>query len=176
MTGKGLLNSIAKGKADILQQFLAILSDTGSGYCVIGGLAVSAYVEPVVSLDIDVVVAVHDIETIANAAKSQQWKVEQFEHSINISDSVSDLRIQIQTDPRYQGFIVGSELRHILGYEMEVASLEDVLKGKVWEYMDETRRRSKRQKDLADILRIIETFPDVAPKLPQSLREHLQVE
>jgi len=176
MTGREFLNSIAKGKADILQQFLAILSDTGSRYCVIGGLAVNAYVEPVVSLDIDVVVAVHDIEIIANTAKSQQWKVEQFEQSINISDSTSDLRIQIQTDPRYQGFIAGSELRHILGYEMKVASLEDVLKGKVWAYMDETRRRSKRQKDLADILRIIETFPDLAPKLPQSLREQLQVE
>jgi len=36
-----------------------------------------------------------------------------------------------------------------------VASLEDVLKGKIWAYSDEARRKSKRQKDLADMSRII---------------------
>jgi hypothetical protein len=56
---------------------------------------------------------------------------------------------------------------------MKVAALEDVLRGKVWAYMDETRRRSKRQKDLADIMRIIEVFPELAEKLPRTLKEHL---
>jgi hypothetical protein len=176
MTGKEFLNSIAKGKKDFLQQFLAILAEMGSHYCVIGGLAVNAYVEPVVSLDIDIVVAVHDIETVIKAAGGRQWKVEKFEHSINISDSGSDLRVQIQTDPRYQGFIAGSALRNILGYDMKVADIEDVLQGKVWAYSDEKRRRSKRQKDLADIMRIIETFPEFAVKLPSSLKERLEKE
>lgn len=176
MTGKEFLNSIAKGKKDFLQQFIAILTETGSHYCVIGGLAVNAYVEPVVSLDIDIVIAVNDIETVENAAHSQHWKVEKFEHSINISDSGSDLRVQIQTDPRYQGFIASSELRNILGYDMKVAALEDVLQGKVWAYTDANRRRSKRQKDLADIMRIIETFPEFAVKLPSSLKEKLEQE
>lgn len=174
MTGKEFLNCLAKGKSDILQQFLAILTETASSYCVIGGLAVNAYVEPVVSLDVDIVVAVHDIETVANAAKRHELKVEHFEHSINISGPGSDLRIQLQTDPRYQGFIGCAEVRDILGYKMKVAALEDVLQGKVWAYTDETRRRSKRQKDLADILRIIETFPELVIKLPQSLKEQLQ--
>jgi hypothetical protein len=174
MTGKEFLTSVAKGKSDILQQFLAILTETDSRYCVIGGLAVNAYVEPVVSLDVDIVVAVHDIESVVNAAKRHELKVEEFEHSINISGHGSDLRIQVQTDSRYQVFIARAEVRDILGYEMKVASLEDVLQGKVWAYTDETRRRSKRQKDLADILRIIETFPELATNLPQSLRKQLQ--
>jgi hypothetical protein len=80
----------------------------------------------------------------------------------------------VQTDPRYQVFIAGAEVRDILGYKMKVTSLEDVLQGKVWAYTDETRRRSKRQKDLADILRIIETFPELETNLPQSLKEQLQ--
>jgi hypothetical protein len=176
MTGKEFLNSVAKGKSDILQQFLAILIETDSRYCVIGGLAVNAYVEPVVSLDVDIVVAVHDIESVVNAAERHGFKVEQFEHSINISGHGSDLRIQVQTDHRYQMFISGAEVREILGYEMRVASLGDVLQGKVWAYTDEMRRRSKRQKDLADILRIIETFPEFATMLPQSLKEQLQEE
>ena len=52
---------------------------------------------------------------------------------------------------------------------MKVAKLGDVLQGKVWAYMDKERRKSKRQKDLADILRIIEAYPDLEKTLPQSL-------
>jgi hypothetical protein len=61
----------------------------------------------------------------------------------------------------------------MLGYKMKVARLEDVLQGKVWAYMDKTRRKSKRQKDLADIFRIIERYPQLEETLPQSLREEL---
>jgi len=64
----------------------------------------------------------------------------------------------------------------ILGYRMKVASLGNVLQGKVWACMDETRRRSKRQKDLADISRIIETYPELATKLPRKILDRLQQE
>ncbi|HPA47696.1 MAG TPA: hypothetical protein PK395_18180, partial [bacterium] len=64
MTGKEFLNSLANGKSDILQELLVILSETDARYCVIGGLAVNAYVEPVVSLDVDIVIAVDDIEAV----------------------------------------------------------------------------------------------------------------
>jgi hypothetical protein len=57
---------------------------------------------------------------------------------------------------------------------MYVASLDDVLRGKVWAYADQTRRRSKRQKDLADILRIIEVYPQLKTKLPPSLQKELE--
>jgi hypothetical protein len=174
MTGKEFLNSIAKGKSDILQQFLSILSETGSSYSLIGGLAVNAYVEPVVSLDVDIVVAVDDIEAIINAAKSHQLAVERFDHRLNVSSPGSDLRIQVQTDPRYQEFLANAVVRNILGYNMKVATLENVLQGKVWAYTDETRRRSKRQKDLADILRIIESFPELTTQLPADLRDQIK--
>ena len=87
MTGKEFLNSLAKGKTDILQQLLGILTETGSNYCLIGGLAVNAYVEPVVSLDVDIVVAADNIIAVANTARSQNMKVEAFPHSVNISGS-----------------------------------------------------------------------------------------
>jgi hypothetical protein len=57
-----------------------------------------------------------------------------------------------------------------MGYEMRVAAVEDVLQGKIWAYSDEQRRRSKRQKDLADIFRLIETFPYLKDLLPESLK------
>jgi hypothetical protein len=173
MTGKEFINSVANGKLDIIQMILDLLTETGTRYCLIGGLAVNAYVEPVVSLDIDIVVAVEDVETVSKAAGERDFRVEHFVHSVNLTNKASDLRIQLQTDPRYQGFIVNAETRNVLGYEMKVAKLGDVLQGKVWAYMDKERRRSKRQKDLADILRIIEAYPDLEEALPQSLRNEL---
>lgn len=171
MTGKEFMNSVANGGSDILQEFLDILTGTGSRYCLIGGLAVNAYVEPVVSLDVDIVVAIKNLEVVFEAAAERGMRVEKFEHSINLSSPHSDLRIQMQTDPRYQPFIGRAEERAVLGYEMNVAGLPDLLQGKVWAYQDRTRRKSKRQKDLADILRLIEAFPDLVEALPPTLRE-----
>jgi len=173
MTGKEFINSLANDKSDIIQIILDIFSKTGLRYCLIGGLAVNAYVEPVVSLDLDIVPEVEDIGTICKAAKECGLKVEQFEHSVNITSGSSDLRIQLQTDLRYQKFVSIAEDRNVLGYKMKVARLEDVLQGKVWAYMDKTRRKSKRQKDLADIFRIVEKFPQLEESLPQNLREEL---
>jgi hypothetical protein len=91
-----------------------------------------------------------------------------------IRDSTgSDLRVQLQKDPRYQEFISRAQVHTVLGYEMSVARLEDVLAGKLWAYSDETRRGSKRQKDLADIMRLVETHPELRGLLPDRIRAFL---
>ena len=174
MTGKEFVKRMANGKSDIIQVFLDILSKTGSRYCLIGGLAVNAYVEPVVSLDMDIVAANEDVGAICKAAKEIGLKIEQFEHSVNLTSVNSDLRIQLQSDPRYQGFVPNADGKNVLGYTMRVARIEDVLQGKVWAYSDKTRRKSKRQKDLADIFRIVEKFPQLEASLPQTIREELE--
>jgi hypothetical protein len=173
MVGKEFINRLANNKSDIIQVLLDILSQTGSRYCVIGGLAVNAYTEPVVSLDLDVVAAADNIGAICETAKKSGLKIEQFEHSVNITSESSDLRIQLQTDSRYQNFLSAPRDRNVLGYTMKVARLEDVLQGKVWAYMDKARRKSKRQKDLADILRIIEEYPQLEASLPKPLRDEI---
>ncbi len=173
MTGKEFVNRLANDKSDIIQLFLDILSETGANYCLIGGLAVNAYVEPVVSLDMDVVAEAENLGAICREAQRHGLKVVQFEHSMNITSPDSDLRIQLQSDPRYQTFVSNARQRDVLGYAMRVAGIEDVLQGKVWAYSDKTRRKSKRQKDLADIFRIIEQFPQLKDNLPQNLREEL---
>lgn len=167
------MNAVANAQEDILQLFLDIVGNTKTTYCAVGGLAVNAYVEPVVSLDLDIVAAVANVGAICRAAKGRGLKVEEFEHSVNITSESSDLRIQIQTDPRYQSFLSTAQDKNVLGYQMKVSRLEDVLEGKVWAYMDKARRKSKRQKDLADIFRIIERYPQLERSLPQSLREEL---
>ena len=168
------MNAVANAQEDILQLFLDILGKTKASYCVVGGLAVNAYVEPVVSLDLDIVVETKDIDKVCKETAAKGLKIEKFEHSVNLSSSKSDLRIQIQTDSRYQEFISRSTSKEILGYKISVASLEDVLQGKVWAYLDEQRRRSKRQKDLTDIMRLVETYPSLESHIPAVILKKLR--
>jgi len=168
------MKAVANGESDIIQVLLDILAKANTPYCVIGGLAVNAYVEPVVSLDLDVVVIAEEVEQICARAKEQGLQVERFPHSINLSSTRSDLRVQMQTDSRYQAFITRASKKRVLGYDIQVAHLEDVLQGKLWAYQDESRRRSKRQKDLADITRIIEAHPSLVSLLTDSVRELIE--
>jgi hypothetical protein len=94
-------------------------------------------------------------------------------HSVNLSAVGSDLRLQLQTDARYQDFVVRRERRAVLGYEMWVARLEDVVQGKIWAYLDPTRRKSKRQKDLSDLMRLVESHPLLKDALPPAIREQV---
>ena len=170
MTKKEFMNSVSNGQEDILQQMLDLLNEKKIDYCVIGGLAVNAFVEPVVSLDLDLVVVTEAMDELLKAAE-KKFRLEKFPHSINLSSTKSDLRIQLQTDPRYQDFIPRSSIKEVLGYEMKVAAVEDVLQGKIWAHNDERRRKSKRQKDLADIFRLVEEYPHLKDLLPESLKE-----
>lgn len=169
MNKKEFVQAVANGRIDVLQIFLDTMGQIGTDYCVIGGLAVNAYTEPVVSLDLDIVIAATDTETLCKAV-AQHFKVERFPHSIYLNSSESDLRIQLQTDPRYQTFIPNAKSRDVLGYQLKVASVEDVLKGKVWAYSDQQRRMSKRQKDLADIVRLIEAYPQLTDQVPVEIQ------
>lgn len=171
MTKKEFLNSVSNSQEDIVQYLLDLLKRLDTEYCVIGGLAVNAYAEPVVSLDLDIVVVTDALDALTEEAK-KLFKIEEFPHRLNLKSPKSDLRIQIQTDPRYQSFIKRASVMTVMDYEMKVASIEDVLQGKVWAYSDKTRRASKRQKDLADIFRLIEESPRLRKLVsPAILRE-----
>ncbi|HHS13322.1 MAG TPA: hypothetical protein ENN03_06080 [bacterium] len=174
MTGKTFLNRVANGETDVIQLLLSMLDECGASYCVIGGLGVNAYAEPVVSLDLDLVVVSDRVAALREIAAAKGMTVQDFEHSVNMSVSGSDLRIQLQSDPRYQEFISRAERHAVLGYEMSVACIQDVLRGKIWAYSDETRRQSKRQKDLSDIMRLVETHPELKPGLPPEIADKIE--
>ena len=169
MTADEFVDQVTRNGSEFLQALLSLLETRQIEYCVIGGLAVNAYAEPVVSLDLDLVVVASRIEDLV-AALEGQFKLTRFPHRINVSSVDSDLRVQIQTDPRYQPFVARSVRKTVLGRELRVAAVEDVLQGKIWAYSDLERRASKRQKDLADILRLLETQPGLKDRLPDDLR------
>lgn len=169
MTGREFLEAVTNGRVDVIHLLLRLLGDAGAPYAVIGGLAVNAYADPVVSLDLDLVVVSDRLDRVVDAARRQGMKVESFPHSVNLSIAGSDLRIQLHTDPRYQAFISRATTQTVLGYEMSVAALADVVRGKLWAYSDASRRQSRRQKDLADLLRLAEANPEVRELLPREI-------
>ncbi|HAH21123.1 MAG: hypothetical protein A2Y00_00505 [Omnitrophica WOR_2 bacterium GWF2_43_52] len=174
MTKKEFFREVTKGKTDLLQEFVVLLKKKKIPFCIIGGLGVNAYAEPVVSLDLDVVVVAQQIKELQEIFV-KKYKVKEYPHSVNISSPFSDLRIQIQTDSRYQDFIKRAKNKDVLGYALPVAAIEDVLQGKIWAALDESRRPSKRQKDLADILRLLETRKVLAKRIPHSLKRRLSL-
>lgn len=54
LTKKQFLNAAARGRVDVVQVMLDVLDEAKARYCVIGGLALIAYAEPVVSPDLDI--------------------------------------------------------------------------------------------------------------------------
>jgi hypothetical protein len=159
-------------RSDALERAVGLLRESGVEFCVVGGVAVNAYAEPVVTLDLDIVVAADEIERIVQLF-AETFKVERFPHSLNISDRGSQLRIQVQTDPRYAPFAQRASERDVLGLRLPIASIEDVMQGKVWAAGDPTRRASKRQKDLADISRLLELYPHLRHQVPDEILARL---
>ena len=168
MTAKEFQKLVTRDESDFLDRFLALLAKLKIDYCVIGGLAVNAYTEPVVTLDCHVVVVTARLPELEEALRPM-CKMERFERSLNLSDKQSGVRIQIQTDERYQPFLSRSSKRDVLGRMMPIATPEDLLQGKVWAFQDATRRRTKREKDRLDILRLVEAHPELEKKVPKGI-------
>jgi hypothetical protein len=164
--------TVVSDRSDFLDRLVALLTEHGLRYCLIGGQGVNAYTDPVVSLDLDIAIELNQIP-LAKSVLARHFKVEEFPHSLILSDPGSDLRLQVQTDPRYSDFVSRAKQRDVLGWMLEVADVADVLQGKVWAAGDPTRRASKRLKDYADIARILESYPELVDRVPQEIRERL---
>jgi len=164
--------AVAMDESNFLEGLIGLLAEHKIRYCVIGGQGVNAYVEPLVSLDLDLVVAVDQIQEVEQLLASR-FHLERFPHSLNISEQGSKLRVQIQTDPRYFDFPSRSAEQEVLGLCLPVASIEDVLNGKIWAVQDPERRASKRRKDLLDIERLIEAHPRLRSRVPAEILAQL---
>ena len=67
-------------------------------YCLIGGLAVNCYVEPVYTLDADLVVISGNLPALAVKLREQGFTTEAHPHSLNACAHRSTRRIQFTTD------------------------------------------------------------------------------
>ncbi len=173
MRAPAFWKTVTLDRSNFLESLVALLEEQGIRYCVIGGQGVNAYVEPLVSLDLDLVIAVDQMER-AESLLRERFQVERFPHSLNIAAAGSSLRVQVQTDPRYFGFVDRASRREVLGVTLPVAGLEDVLQGKIWAAGDPERRASKRHKDLLDIERILESHPQLRERVPPEILARLE--
>ena len=164
--------TVTMDHSNLLENLVELLNKHEIRFCVIGGQAVNAYAEPLVSLDLHLAVAVDQIDKVRELFE-KHFVVKHFPHRLNVTIPGSDIRVQIQTDERYGSFVERSSIRPVLGMELPVAGVEDVLQGKVWAAMDSERRGSKRQKDLADIARLLENYPQYRSRVPQEILKRL---
>jgi hypothetical protein len=172
MRASAFWKAVTVDRSNFLENLVGLLESNGIRYCVIGGQGVNAYVEPLVSLDLDLVIAVDQL-TEGEALLRTHFDVERFPHSLNVAAPESKLRVQVQTDPRYFAFVERAARREVLDIPLPVAALPDVLQGKIWAALDETHRPSKRRKDLLDIERILDQYPELRAAIPPEIAERI---
>ena len=61
MRARAFWKTVTVDRVDFLDRLIALLTDHGIRYCVVSGQGVNAYAEPVVSLDLDLAVALADL-------------------------------------------------------------------------------------------------------------------
>jgi hypothetical protein len=172
MTASEIFESVTGSGSSDFAILVAILNKHGS-WCLIGGLAVNCYVEPVYTLDADIVVISSELRAIQNELIASGFSVEEFPPSLNAKMTGSDLRIQFSLDDRYQGFLNATSVAEMLGQQVSVASLADVVRGKLWAWGDEKRRPTKRKKDELDLMRILEAYPEMRAVMPDEISKQL---
>ena len=172
MTATEIFESVTNGGASDFAEVVAVLNHHGP-WCLIGGLAVNCFVEPVYTTDVDVVAVGANLEQIERDLKAAEFLVRRFEHSMNAQRAGSKLNVQFTTDPRYQEFLANVTEREVLGVLIPVASVENIIRGKVWAWQDRMRRVSKRKKDELDLIRIAEAHPELRSLVPAEIVKQL---
>jgi hypothetical protein len=173
MTESEIFEAVTGSGSTDFATLVTILNRRGA-WCLIGGLAVNCYVEPVYTLDADVVVVASALAETREELIKAGFNIEEFPHSLNARMAESDLRIQFTLDPRYQDFINDTTVREVLGQPVPVASLRNVVQGKLWAWKDERRRPTKRKKDELDLMRILEAYPELSDLIPGEIRRQLE--
>jgi hypothetical protein len=172
MTATEIYESVTNGGATDFAEIVALLN-RHKPWCLIGGLAVNCFVEPVYITDVDVVVVAANLEQIEPELKAAGFRVKRFEHSMNAQRPRSKLNVQFTTDLRHQEFLVGAAKHEVLGISVPVASLKNITRRKVWAWQDEQRRSTKRKKDELDLMRIAEAYPKLRELVPAEIVKQL---
>jgi hypothetical protein len=146
-------------------------------WCVIGGMAVNAYVDPVYTADCDLVVMAANLADVLEDLRAADFRIREFPYSINAqrragptqrSDSM--LMVQFSKPEEMQPFLDRAVLRPILGIDVPVAALPDLVAAKIAAWSEPRRRQEKRLKDALDILRLASAYPEIVdPLLPEDL-------
>lgn len=143
-------------------------------WCAIGGVAVNHWAdEPMVTQDVDFVVATEAIEKTIGILQGEGFTATRFDWSVNFQGN-SRLSLQLSTEDFYQDFASRGVAADVHGILLRVASLRDTLAGKIKAWNATDRRQSKRIKDLGDISRLVESHPELWAELPLPLQTQIE--
>ncbi|MEP6955199.1 MAG: nucleotidyl transferase AbiEii/AbiGii toxin family protein [Chthoniobacterales bacterium] len=173
MTAKQFYDWQTVGGTDDVMRMVDALERADLPWCAIDGVAVNHWAaEPMVTRDLDFVVATDAIERAIGALQAAGFRSEKFAWSVNFQGQ-SKVSLQLSTEDFYGDFPRRSSPSDVHGILLRVASLEDTLRGKVKAWRDAERRQSKRLKDLGDIARLIEAHPTLWRSLPDDLKKQI---
>ena len=174
MTSKKFYDWQTAGGTDDVMRLVDCLERADVAWCAIGGVAVNHWAkQPMVTQDVDFVVAPDEIERVVSLLEQAGFQSERFEWSINFKGR-SAVTIQLSTEDFYRDFPARAVPADVHGILLRAASLEDTLRGKIKAWSDPDRRQSKRIKDLADIARLVESHPSLWSSLPDAVKRQLQ--
>lgn len=174
MTAKRFYDWQTAGGTDDVMRLVNCLERADIPWCAIGGVAVNHWAEePMVTQDVDFVVATESIEKTIERLEAEGFTGSRFEWSVNFKGE-SKVSLQLSTEDFYQDFVSRSVPADVHGILLRVASLRDTLAGKIkaWSAID--RRQSKRIKDLGDISRLVESHPELWTDLPPALQTQIE--
>lgn len=171
MTPKQFYDWQTAGGTDDVMRLVDCLERADISWCAIGGIAVNHWAEePMVTQDVDLVVATESVEIAVRHLENAGFRSERFAWSFNFRGH-SKVSIQLSTEDFYKDFPSRSVPADIHGILIRVASLEDTLLGKIKAWKDTERRQSKKIKDLGDIARLVESHPSLWNQLDDELRQ-----
>ena len=174
MTAKQFYDWQTAGGTDDVMRLVDCLERAEIAWCAIGGIAVNYWAaEPMVTRDVDFVVAADSLDRAVAALNAAGFRSEKFPWSINFTGK-SEIALQLSTEDFYADFPSKAIAADVHGILLRVASLEDTLKGKIKAWTDAERRQSKRIKDLGDIARLIEAHSELWDLLPAQIEEQLE--
>ena len=169
MTGRQFYDWQTAGGADDVMRMVDALERAELHWCAIGGIAVNHWAaEPMVTRDVDFVVAVDEIDRAVAALEAVGFESERHAWSINFRGG-SQVSLQLNTEDFYREFPARAVPADVHGILLRVASIDDTLAGKIKAWRTPERRPSKVIKDLGDIARLIEAHPQLATSLPEDV-------
>jgi hypothetical protein len=174
MTAKQFFDWQTSGGTDDVMRLVDCLERADIAWCTIGGVAVNHWAqEPMVTQDVDFVVAADAIERTVSLLEDAGFRSERFDWSINFQGR-SKVSLQLSTEEFYREFPSRAVPADVHGMLLRVASLDDTLRGKIKAWSDSQRRQSKRIKDLADIARLVEAHPELWELLTDELKNQIR--
>lgn len=169
MTGRQFYDWQTAGGADDVMRTVDALERAELHWCAIGGIAVNHWAsEPMVTRDIDFVVAVDEIDRAVAVLKASGFEADRHEWSVKFRGR-SQVSLQLSIEDFYREFPGRAVPADVHGILLRVASLADTLAGKIKAWRTPERRPSKVIKELSDIARLVEAHPQLAASLPEDV-------